>query len=103
MSRERWKTGKGLRPEGLSYRYNAKMPSRPKDYRRTEQRNPASKNLDRMTAREIVRLMNREDRKVAVGGKRELPTGARGVGATRGGLGNGGRARVVGGGVVART
>src|SRR5260370_26225849 len=35
------------------------------DYRLTEQRNPASKNLDRITPLEFVRLMNREDRKVA--------------------------------------
>ena len=33
--------------------------------RLTELRNPASRNLDRMTALQIVRLMNREDRKVA--------------------------------------
>src|SRR5258708_406193 len=71
--------GKQEKASGLSYRYNAKMPSRPKDYRRTEQRNPASKNLDRMTAREIVRLMNREDREVAVAVKRELPAIARAV------------------------
>src|SRR6266513_2095312 len=40
------------------------------DQRLTEQRNAASKNLDRMTSVEIVRLMNREDRKVAAEGKR---------------------------------
>src|SRR5713226_7818091 len=101
-SRERWKTGKGLRPEGLSYRYNAKMPSRPKDYRRTEQRNPASKNLDRMTAREIVRLMNREDRKVAVAVKRELPAIARAVDAIVGAIRKGGRLIYVGAGSSGR-
>src|SRR6266403_764060 len=81
-----WESGKGLRPpdkvginSGLSYRYNARMPSRPKDHRRTEQRNPTSKNLDRMTAREIVRLMNREDRKVAIAVGREIPAIARAV------------------------
>jgi hypothetical protein len=61
--------------------YNAGMTSQrkkrrrtdhlPKEYRLTEhrlteQRNAASKNLDRMTTLEIVRLMNREDRKVAM-------------------------------------
>jgi N-acetylmuramic acid 6-phosphate etherase len=102
MSRERWKTGKGLRPEGLSYRYNAKMPSRPKDYRRTEQRNPASRNLDRMTAREIVRLMNREDRKVAVAVKRELPAIARAVDAIVGAIRKGGRLIYVGAGSSGR-
>src|SRR5258708_950471 len=102
MSRERWKTGKGLRPEGLSYRYNAKMPSRPKDYRRTEQRNPASKNLDRMTAREIVHLMNREDRKVAIAVGRELPAIARAVDAIVDGIRNGGRLIYAGAGSSGR-
>src|SRR5258707_8658831 len=102
MSRERWKTGKGLRPEGLSYRYNAKMPSRPKDYRRSEQRNRASKNLDRMTGREIVRLMNREDRKVAVAVKRELPAIARAVDAIVGAIRKGGRLIYVGAGSSGR-
>jgi N-acetylmuramic acid 6-phosphate etherase len=41
--------------------------------RLTEQRNPASKNLDRMSALEIVHLMNREDQKVAKAVARELP------------------------------
>ena len=45
----------------------------------TELRNPASRNLDRMTALQIVRLMNREDRKVAVAVGRELPGIARAV------------------------
>jgi N-acetylmuramic acid 6-phosphate etherase len=47
--------------------------------RLTELRNPASKNLDRMTALQIVRLMNREDRKVAAAVGRELPGIARAV------------------------
>ena len=42
------------------------------EQRLTERRNPASKNLDRMSAIEIVRLMNREDRKVAAAVAREL-------------------------------
>jgi N-acetylmuramic acid 6-phosphate etherase len=50
---------------------------RAKDERKTEQRLAASKNLDRMTALEIVRLMNREDRKVAVAVGRALPAIAR--------------------------
>jgi N-acetylmuramic acid 6-phosphate etherase len=46
------------------------MPSRkvarnPRPRRITEERNAASKNLDRMSSLEIIRLMNREDRKVA--------------------------------------
>ncbi len=78
------------------------MPSRPKDYRRTEQRNPASKNLDRMTAREIVRLMNREDRKVAVAVGRKLPAIARAVDAIVGAIRNGGRLIYVGAGSSGR-
>jgi N-acetylmuramic acid 6-phosphate etherase len=78
------------------------MPSRPKDYRRTEQRNPASKNLDRMTAREIVRLMNREDRKVAVAVKRELSAIARAVDAIVDAIRKGGRLIYVGAGSSGR-
>src|SRR2546423_15040040 len=55
------------------------------DHRLTEQRNAASRNLDRMTAMEIVRLMNREDRKVAIAVGRELPAIARAVEAIVGG------------------
>jgi N-acetylmuramic acid 6-phosphate etherase len=104
-----WKSGKGLSPpdkvginSGLSYRYNARMPSSPKDQRRTEQRNPASKNLDRMTAREIVRLMNREDRKVAIAVGRELPAIARAVDAIVKGIRKGGRLFYVGAGSSGR-
>src|SRR6266403_968974 len=104
-----WESGKGLRPpdkvginSGLSYRYNARMPSRPKDHRRTEQRNPTSKNLDRMTAREIVRLMNREDRKVAIAVGREIPAIARAVDAIVGGIRKGGRLFYVGAGSSGR-
>jgi len=78
------------------------MPSRPKDYRRTEQRNPASKNLDRMSAMEIVRLMNREDRKVAVAVKRELPAIARAVDAIVDAIRKGGRLIYVGAGSSGR-
>jgi N-acetylmuramic acid 6-phosphate etherase len=78
------------------------MPSRPKDQRRTEQRNPASKNLDRMTAREIVRLMNREDRKVAIAVGRELPAIARAVDAIVKGIRKGGRLFYVGAGSSGR-
>jgi N-acetylmuramic acid 6-phosphate etherase len=104
-----WKSGKGLRPpdkvginSGLSYRYNARMPSRPKDHRRTEQRNPASKNLDRMRAMEIVRLMNREDRKVAIAVGGEIPAIARAVDAIVSGVGKGGRLFYVGAGSSGR-
>src|SRR5882762_2913413 len=106
---QRWKSGKGLRPpdkvginSGLSYRYNARMPSHSEDHRRTEQRNPASKNLDGMTAREIVQLMNREDRSLAAAVGQELPTIARAVDAIVSGIPKGGRLIYVGAGSSGR-
>jgi N-acetylmuramic acid 6-phosphate etherase len=76
--------------------------SKRKEIRDTEQRNPASRNLDRMTAREIVLLMNREDRKVAVAVGRELPAIARAVDAIVAGIRNGGRLIYVGAGSSGR-
>jgi N-acetylmuramic acid 6-phosphate etherase len=78
------------------------MPSRTKERRGTEQRNAASKNLDRMTALEIVRLMNREDRKVAVAVGREIPAVARTVDVIVRGMQNGGRLIYVGAGSSGR-
>src|SRR5438552_12853270 len=83
------------------------MPTQPTKRRRTdrrltEQRNAASKNLDRMTAMEIVRLMNREDRKVAVGVGREIPAIARAVDAIVSGIRKGGRLIYVGAGSSGR-
>src|SRR5437879_2156038 len=92
--------------------YNAGMTSQPKKYRRaarllaehrlTEKRNAASRNLDRMTAAKIVRLMNREDRKVAVAVRRELPAIARAVDAIVGAIRKGGRLIYVGAGSSGR-
>src|SRR5205807_9367150 len=84
------------------------MASRTKERRRTdrrltEQRNAASRNLDRMTAMEIVRLMNREDRQVAIAVGRELPAIARAVDASVKGIRQGGRLFYVGGGSSGRT
>src|SRR6266481_768604 len=78
------------------------MPTHPKDQRSTEQRNRASKNLDRMTTMEIVRLMNREDRKVAVAVGRELAAIARAVDAIVGAIRKGGRLIYVGAGTSGR-
>jgi N-acetylmuramic acid 6-phosphate etherase len=72
------------------------------EYRLTEKRNTASRNLDRMTAREIVRLMNREDRKVAAAVGRELPGIARAVDAIVSGIRKGGRLIYVGAGSSGR-
>lgn len=75
---------------------------RKKDARRTEQRLAASKTLDRMTALEIVRLMNREDRKVAAAVRRELPAIARAVDKIVAALRGGGRLIYVGAGSSGR-
>ena len=72
------------------------------DHRLTEQRNAASRNLDRMNAMEIVRLMNREDRKVAVAVGQELPAIARAVDAIVSGIRKGGRLFYVGAGSSGR-
>src|SRR5258708_39342467 len=78
------------------------MPSERKERRRTEHRNAASKNLDRMTAEEIVRLMNHEDRKVAAAVARELPAIARAAEAITKAIRNGGRLIYVGAGSSGR-
>lgn len=87
--------------------YNGAMPKpselpKRKERRITEQRNPASRNLDRMTAREIVELMNREDRKVALAVGREIPAIARAVDAIVAGIRKGGRLIYVGAGSSGR-
>jgi len=78
------------------------MPSQPKERRRSEQRNTASRNLDRMTTRQIVRLMNREDKKVAAAVGRQLPAIARAVDAIVDGIRNGGHLIYVGAGSSGR-
>jgi N-acetylmuramic acid 6-phosphate etherase len=78
------------------------MPLHKKERRRTEQRNAASRNLDRMTSMEMVRLMNREDRTVAVAVGRELPAISRAVDAIVSGIRKGGRLIYVGAGSSGR-
>jgi len=73
-----------------------------KDARGTEQRLAASKTLDRMTALEIVQLMNREDRKVAEAVERELPAIARAVDAIVAAMGAGGQLIYIGAGSSGR-
>ena len=63
---------------------------------------PASRNLDRMTALEIVRLMNREDRRVAAIVGRELKAIARAVDAIVAAMRAGGRLFYVGAGSSGR-
>jgi N-acetylmuramic acid 6-phosphate etherase len=86
----------------VAHGYTARMPSRPEEKRRTEQRHPASKNLDCMTALQIVRLINREDRKVADAVARELPRIAEAVDAIVRAVGGGGRLIYVGAGTSGR-
>jgi N-acetylmuramic acid 6-phosphate etherase len=62
----------------------------------------ASKNLDRMTAAEIVRLMNREDRKVAAAVGRELSAIERAVETIVAAMQRGGRLIYVGAGSSGR-
>ncbi len=88
-------------------RYNLEMAStrsvRNSHSRRiTEERNTASKNLDRMSALEIVRLMNREDAKVAPAVRRALPAIARAVDAIVTRMRSGGRLIYVGAGTSGR-
>jgi len=78
------------------------MRSQDDERRRTEQRLAASKKLDRMTAAEIVRLMNREDRRVAAAVGRKLPAIARAVDAIVRGMRAGGRLIYVGAGSSGR-
>ena len=78
------------------------MPLHKKERRGTEQRNAASRNLDRMTSMEMVRLMNREDRTVAVAVGRELPAISRAVDAIVSGIRKGGRLIYVGAGSSGR-
>jgi N-acetylmuramic acid 6-phosphate etherase len=82
------------------------MPSLPpkleKERRRTEHRNPASRNLDRLSATAILRLMNREDRKVAILVGKQIPAIARAVDAIVRSIGIGGRLIYVGAGTSGR-
>jgi N-acetylmuramic acid 6-phosphate etherase len=78
------------------------MPSRPKEKRRTEERHPASRNLDCLSALEIVRLISREDRKVAHAVARELPRIARAAETIVRAIGRGGRLIYIGAGTSGR-
>ena len=86
----------------LRRRYNVRMPSLPQERRRTEHRNPASRGLDRLPTKAILRLMNREDRKVAISVGREIPSIARAVDAIVSGIRKGGRLIYVGAGTSGR-
>src|SRR6266849_591751 len=78
------------------------MPSHLKERRSTEERNAASWNLDRMSMEAILRLMNREDRKIAVAVGREIPAIARAVDAIVSGIQRSERLLYVGAGSSGR-
>lgn len=70
--------------------------------KRTEQRNPRSRGLDLRSTSEILRIINREDARVAPAVARELPKIARAVGAIVRALARGGRLIYVGAGTSGR-
>ena len=78
------------------------MPSLPRERRRTEHRNSASRGIDRMPTQAILQLMNREDRKVAAAVGRAIPSIARAVDAIVAGIRKGGRLLYVGAGTSGR-
>jgi N-acetylmuramic acid 6-phosphate etherase len=69
---------------------------------KTEQRNPRSRGLDKKSTREVLRLLNREDARVATAVRRELPKIAEAVDAIVKAFGNGGRLFYVGAGTSGR-
>lgn len=68
----------------------------------TESRNPASEDLDRMTALEIVRLINREDAKIISAIVERAPEIASAIDRISASLGDGGRLIYVGAGTSGR-
>jgi N-acetylmuramic acid 6-phosphate etherase len=78
------------------------MPSASRDRRSTERRNPASRGLDRLSTSAILRLMNREDRRVPLAVQHELPAIERAVDAIVAGIRKGGRLLYVGAGTSGR-
>jgi len=77
-------------------------PTRPRERRRTEQRNQASSNLDHMSSLEIVRLMNREDGRIPSAIARELPAISRAVDGIVESIRRGGRLIYAGAGTSGR-
>jgi N-acetylmuramic acid 6-phosphate etherase len=78
------------------------MPRLPQDRRRTEQRNLASRGLDRMGTEAVLRVINREDQKVASAVGREIPAIAKAVDAIVAAIRKGGRLIYVGAGTSGR-
>lgn len=68
----------------------------------TEQRNPASEDIDTVSTEQMLGIMNGEDRKVAGAVEREIPAIARAVDAIAGALRHGGRLFYIGAGTSGR-
>jgi N-acetylmuramic acid 6-phosphate etherase len=68
----------------------------------TEQRNPRSLTLDRLSTRGILRLINAEDRRVPAAVAREIPSIARAVDAVVRAIASGGRVIYIGAGTSGR-
>ncbi len=68
----------------------------------TEQPNPASESLDALPTEEALRIINAEDRKVAVAVEREIPAIARAVDAIVAAIEKGGRLFYIGAGTSGR-
>jgi N-acetylmuramic acid 6-phosphate etherase len=68
----------------------------------TEKRNPASRGLDQLSSREILRRMNREDARVAAAVRREIPAIVRAVDAIIQSIESGGRLIYAGAGSSGR-
>ncbi|MDQ3557243.1 MAG: N-acetylmuramic acid 6-phosphate etherase [Gemmatimonadota bacterium] len=78
------------------------VPSNTLDPRLTEQRNPASEGVDRLSPSEIVELISREDHKIAPAVARVRDQVARAVEMAEGALRSGGRVIYVGAGTSGR-
>ncbi|HUL16614.1 MAG TPA: N-acetylmuramic acid 6-phosphate etherase [Terriglobales bacterium] len=95
-------TWKAPQDDPPASRYNHWMLSGTSDLQLTEHRNPASRNLDCMSTRSIVELMNREDRKVAIAVRTQIPSIVRAVDAIVHAIHSGGRLIYVGAGSSGR-
>lgn len=71
-------------------------------YPKTEQRNPRSRGLDKMSAPQILRVINEEDARVPLAVRRELPRISRAVDAIAHAFERGGRLLYVGAGTSGR-
>jgi N-acetylmuramic acid 6-phosphate etherase len=79
-----------------------RMTKPPLDPRLTEQRNPATAEIDRLSALEIARIINREDQRIAPAVATQLDCIARAIEMAEYSFRNGGRLVYVGAGTSGR-